>query len=200
MNSQLIDSFLWPDECTEILIAYQFLYTKIDAPCQPQTGFIRFLQLLAHTNWKTEMVLFNFNDELSKENIEKLDTKFITTRDSFPPLCILTSNGDVDKYVIWTKEAPLVEILARVTLLARHAIDLIQKNILDRFLTEPLFNPSLEGYDLIIKLNKSYLRSSLLHNFRKNVVHAQIKPYIPLTDYHPVESYLKELRVSINLI
>lgn len=152
--------------------------------------------MLAYTNWKTEMVLFNFNDELSKENIEKLDTKFITARDSFPPLCIVTSDGDADKYVFWTKEAPLVEILARVTLLARHAMDLIQQNIIDKFLTEPLFNPSLDGYDLIIKLNKSHLRTSLLHNFRKNVDHAQCKPYIPLVDYNPVESYLKELRVS----
>lgn len=82
------------------------------------------------------MILFNFNDELLKENIEKLDTKFITARDTFPPLCIITSNGDVDKYVIWTKETPLVEVLARVTLLARYAIDLIEKNIFDCFLTE----------------------------------------------------------------
>lgn len=92
--------------------------------------------MLAFTNWKTEMILFNFNDELSKENIEKLDTKFITARDSFPSLCIITSNGDADKYAIWTKERPLVEILARITLLARHAIDLIQTNIVDEFRTE----------------------------------------------------------------
>lgn len=63
---QNFDSFLWPDECTELLMAS--LYTRPEPYCQPiqsQVGFFRFLRLLADTNWLTEMILVNFNDEIS---------------------------------------------------------------------------------------------------------------------------------------
>lgn len=80
--------------------------------------------------------MLNFNDDLSKAYIEKLETKFISDRDSFPPLSIITSNGEPDSHTIWTKKAPTIEILARVTLLARHANNLIKKSIFDDFLAE----------------------------------------------------------------
>lgn len=136
LYSQLIDEFLWPDECTEFLIAHQFMQDKINSPTQPQTAFFRFLHHLANCNWKTDLFALNFNDELTKTYIEKLETKFISGRDSFPPLTIITSNGEPDSHTIWSKKAPTIEILARVTLLARHANILIKKSIFDDFLAE----------------------------------------------------------------
>lgn len=42
LYSQLIDSYLWPDECTELLIAEMFLKNyPMEASFQPQTGFLR---------------------------------------------------------------------------------------------------------------------------------------------------------------
>lgn len=87
-------------------------------------------------NWQTDMILLNFNNELSNNYIEKLETKFLSERDSFPPLTIITSNGETDKHTIWTKKVPTIEILARITLLARHAISLIEKSVLKEFLIE----------------------------------------------------------------
>lgn len=133
LYSQFLDQHLWPDECTEMLIAHQYLYSKLDAPCQPQTGFFRFLHMLAYANWKTDIVLLNFNDDISAKVVSKLEMKFISDRGSFPPLCIATSTGDTDKHVIWTKKVPTVEVLARVTLLARHAINLVQSTLLTKF-------------------------------------------------------------------
>lgn len=197
LYAQLIDSFLFDDTCTELLVAHQY-YNSIssDVPTQPQTSFIRFLHTLANTNWNTELILFNFNNDLSQDYTEKLEMEFVSTRSAFPPLCIITSTGETDKHTIWSKNTPSVEILARITLLARHAIKLIQQNIYKDFVADPLFTPSMEGYNLIINLNRKQLRDKYLHEFSSNSKHPnrQRKPFIPMSDYNPVDSYLHELR------
>lgn len=136
LYSQLIDSYLWPDECTELLVADQFIDGNVNNPTQPQTAFFRFIHQLANCNWKTDLFVLNFNDELQTDYIEKLETKFISDRDSFPPLTIITSHGEPDSHTVWSKKAPTVEILARVTLLARHAINVVKRSIFDDFMAE----------------------------------------------------------------
>ena len=62
LNCQLIDSGLWPEECTELLMAALYMKTAPEnISCSPQTGFWRFLQLLANTDWKSEIFLLDFN-------------------------------------------------------------------------------------------------------------------------------------------
>lgn len=201
LYSQLIDPFLFDDTCTELLVAHQYYNTiAVDSATQPQTAFIRFLHMLAHTNWNTELVLLNFNNDLSREYIEKLEMEFVSSRNAFPPLCIITSTGEIDKHTIWSKKTPSVEILARVTLLARHAIKLIQKTIFNEFIADPLYIASMDGYNLIINLKKIHVRDSLLHNFSSNIQKPirQRKPFIPIADLNPVQAYLNELRTSFN--
>lgn len=197
LQSQLIDSYLFDDICTELLIAHQYHnVTAVEPSTQPQTAFIRFLYTLAHSNWNAEMFLLNFNSELSKSHTEKLEMDFISKRESFPPLCIITSTGETDKHIIWSEKVPTVEILARVTILARHAIKLIEEMIFNDFLADTLFTASLDGYDLIINLDKRHLRDAIVHRFNQPTVAVcrQRKPFIPMSDYNPVESYLYELR------
>jgi U3 small nucleolar RNA-associated protein 22 len=50
LKAQLIDSHLWPDESTEIIIAEMFLKTGVQPAIQPQTGFFRFSAQLANTD------------------------------------------------------------------------------------------------------------------------------------------------------
>lgn len=65
LYSQLIDDGQWPEECTELLIASQFLKTAAKFISNaPQMAFIRFLHLLANTDWKSELVLVNFNNAM----------------------------------------------------------------------------------------------------------------------------------------
>lgn len=201
LYSQLIDSHLFADICTELLIAHQYTNSKAcEPPTQPQTAFIRFLNTLATTNWNTELILLNFNEDLSQTHIEKLETSFISDRSSFPPLTIITSNGETDKHTVWSKKVPSVEVLARITILARHALKIVQQTILDDFEPSSLFTASLDGYDLVINLNKDHLRDALLHSFERpnTILSRQRRPFIPIADYNPVESYLKELRVRIS--
>lgn len=136
LASQLLDTYLWPDEITELLIAYQFTCDKSDNPTQPQTAFFRFLHLLANADWSTDLILLNFNDELTKDYIEKFEVKYVSERDNFPPLTILTSNGTNDSHTIWTETEPTVEILARVTLLAKYAINIVQETLFNDFSVE----------------------------------------------------------------
>lgn len=153
--------------------------------------------MLAHTNWNTELILLNFNGDLSRAYIEKLETEFISTRTAFPPLCIITSMGETDKHTIWSKKTPTVEILARITLLARHAIKLVQQTIFNDFMADPLFTASTDGYNLLINLNRSQLRESLVYEFSSDrKVVRQKRPFIPMSDYNPVVSYLHELRTA----
>lgn len=197
LYSQLIDPFLFDETCTELLVAHQYYNTiASDSAAQPQAAFIRFLHMLAHTNWNTELILLNFNNDLSREYVEKLEMEFISTRSAFPPLCIITSMGEADKHTIWSKKTPSVEILARITLLARHAIKLVQQTIFKEFVADPFFTASMEGYNLIINFNRRHLRQTLVHEFSNNSqkLIRQKKPFIPIADMNPVESYLNELR------
>lgn len=125
LYSQLIDPFLWPDECTELIVASLFL--KQDPTLQPQAGFLRFMEHLAGTDWSKELVLLNFNDEIPDEKVEELEKQFIDKRDSFPPLAIVTS-CDADKYGLFAKMAPSQEVLNRVVLLAKNVVAMIEEN------------------------------------------------------------------------
>lgn len=65
LYSQLIDPGLWPEECTELLIASQFLKTSSQCVTHsPQIGFVRFLQLLANADWNSDLFLINFNNAM----------------------------------------------------------------------------------------------------------------------------------------
>lgn len=64
--SQMLDQCLWPDICTELLMASLYLRKyPYPPPFQPQTGYLRFLDFLATTDWKTELVIVNFNNDIS---------------------------------------------------------------------------------------------------------------------------------------
>ncbi len=65
LYSQLLDTFLWPDICTELLMAYVFMENKsYDHSIQPQMAFMRFLHLLRSTDWRSHLFILHFNEEL----------------------------------------------------------------------------------------------------------------------------------------
>lgn len=59
---------------------------------------------------------------------------------------------------------------------------------------QTLFETSLDGYDVVINLKKDFVRESFLNDFKNVRKSAFID--VPPANYNPVESYLKELRVS----
>uniref|UniRef100_A0A182VXN1 Nucleolar protein 6 n=1 Tax=Anopheles minimus TaxID=112268 RepID=A0A182VXN1_9DIPT len=200
LYSQLIDPYLWPDECTELLLAALYLNQPLQPPIQPQTGFLRWLQFLASTDWSKDMIVVNLNDELSSETVDELEKQFYDRRQTFPPLTIITP-CDSGKYGLFGRRAPTVEVLNRVTLLAQTAIQLVEMNF--RKLgnnIQNFFQPSMEGYNVIIHLDNTIVHP--IGIFPAHVVGIQKSPEMllniskknPAVGFDPVRFYLRELR------
>lgn len=130
LNAQLIDDYLWPEVCTELLMARIYLQTdSLAVPVQPQVAFFRWLHLLATSDWKTDYVLLNFNNGLSNEQLAKLESQFLNDRDSFPFLTIISSGGESKEWVVWSNRAPVMELVARVAVLSRHCLQSVEQEV-----------------------------------------------------------------------
>ncbi|XP_052891301.1 nucleolar protein 6 [Anopheles moucheti] len=200
LYSQLIDPYLWPDECTELLLAAIYLNQPLQPPVQPQAGFMRWLQFVASTDWSKDMIVINLNDELSNETIDELEKQFYERRQTFPPLTIITP-CDAGKYGLFGRRAPTAEILNRVTLLAQSATQLIEMNIRTlRNKIQNFFVPSMEGYNVIIHLDSTIvvpigIRSSHAVGIQKTPsLFAKSFDKEPAAGFDPVRFYLRELR------
>uniref|UniRef100_A0A182T1Z2 Nucleolar protein 6 n=1 Tax=Anopheles maculatus TaxID=74869 RepID=A0A182T1Z2_9DIPT len=199
LYSQLIDSYLWPDECTELLLAAIYLNQPVQPPIQPQTGFLRWLQFVASTDWSKDMIVVNLNDELSSETIEQLEKQFYDRRQSFPPLTIVTP-ADAGKYGLFGRRAPTVEILNRVTLLAQAATRLIDTNYRMVQKLQHFFEPSWEGYNLIVHLDTTIVTPIGIRKSKEMAVQGATSLYAkptkkdPAAGFYPVRFYLQELR------
>ncbi|EDV93823.1 GH18079 [Drosophila grimshawi] len=170
LATQLLDNGLWPDMATELLVAHLFQQRQMPhTTASPQTGFIRFLQLLAHTDWNAELFLLNFNNSWTEQQISDLGHSFRSDRQSYPLLCLATAYDQQHAGRLWTSdECPSKPVLARVTLLARHALQLIETRLLSQRLTfvrpAHLFMPSGEGYDLVIQLKPDLVSNTLCYD------------------------------------
>uniref|UniRef100_A0A182RJ55 Nucleolar protein 6 n=1 Tax=Anopheles funestus TaxID=62324 RepID=A0A182RJ55_ANOFN len=200
LYSQLIDPYLWPDECTELLLASLYLNQPLQPPIQPQAGFLRWLQFVASTDWSKDMIVVNLNDELSTETIETLEKQFYDRRQSFPPLTIITP-CDAGKYGLFGRRAPTVEILNRVTLLAQSATQLVEMNFRKLRNKIPIFfEPSMEGYNVIIHLDSTNILPigipslNALGNEKIASLSAEAANKEPVAGFDPVRFYLRELR------
>lgn len=202
LYSQLFDTYLWPDECTELLVAQQFIKSEPFTPTtQPQVGFFRFLKLISSTDFKNELILLNFNDEIGPEEITEIENRFTTKRETLPALCIVTSY-DEEKYGIWSKFAPTEQVLFRVCMLGRFTLNAVEEKLLsiDGFSQESLFTPSLQGYNVLIYLKRSRVKTNYLlktDEFRTGESNSRMDlEYMPPAGLNSVQSFLNELRVS----
>lgn len=202
LYSQMIDSYLWPDEVTELIVANMLVKNLPMSPAlQPQTGFFRFLHQLANFNHETEMIVVNFNDEIPSEQLEELETKFQKARKNYPPLFIVTS-CDFQNYGIWSTRAPSMNIVQRVKMLAQFSIDIIAENFtkLSMNTIKDLLTPSLVGYDVLIHVNQEYVKHHdvvVKHFASFKPLKYEEKP-APPADINFVESFLKELREAFD--
>ncbi|XP_037956173.1 nucleolar protein 6 isoform X2 [Teleopsis dalmanni] len=201
LHSQLIDDGLWPEECTELLIASQF--TRTNSPqviTSAQMGFIRYLHLLAHTDWNAELFLLNFNNALDENKISEIEYQFHATREKFPSLCIITAYDQKHYGYLWsTSTKPNANVLARVTILARQALAIIESSLLsiDEIFIKPskLFTASNQGYNLIIQLKPDMVPNTMATDFGSPFT-AMGKPNwrLPLADTNFVKAAVQKLR------
>lgn len=68
----MIDSFHIAEEVLEMLVASLYLNPgPYEVPQQPQVAFFRFLHKVATTDWNSEYIVLNINNELNRKcNLE----------------------------------------------------------------------------------------------------------------------------------
>ncbi|KAL0279673.1 UNVERIFIED_CONTAM: hypothetical protein PYX00_001178 [Menopon gallinae] len=195
INSQMIDSFHIGEEVLEMLVASLYLKPgPYEVPQQPQVAFFRFLHMVATTDWNSEYIVLNINNELNREDMLEIESHFSANRDDLPALFIATPY-DRQKS-IWTKDCPTPVVLFRLVKMCGNVLDFLQarmyRNIALENEIKVLFEPSLEPYDAIIHIHANFIpkiRSS--ENERDDVVPVMT---IPVSGFNPVSLYLKELR------
>lgn len=64
----MLDAFHFPDICVDMLAAHVFVRPEpFQIPVQPQVAFWRALRMLATVDWNTQMIILNFNEDLTSE-------------------------------------------------------------------------------------------------------------------------------------
>lgn len=64
----MIDDELFPDVPLELIVASLFVSPEpFTIVLQPQTAFLRVLNILANRNWCLEPIIINFNQELTRK-------------------------------------------------------------------------------------------------------------------------------------
>lgn len=137
---------------------------------------------------------------LLENAVADLEHRFSTERDTFPPLCIATSFDQNHMGNLWASASkPNNNVLFRVTLLARHALDIIENALLS---TKPFIKPGQlfiapnNGYDLVIQLKPDLVSNSWAHEFGSSfTVRSRPNWRLPLADSNFLQSTIEKLRV-----
>ncbi|XP_030756647.1 nucleolar protein 6 [Sitophilus oryzae] len=202
LRCQLIDEFHISDITINLLNASLFLHNSTySESCTPQISFLRFLKFISEFQWELQPLVVNFNDELSKEDLADLESKFQQHSDTIQPLYIITPYDQGAS--LFTKESPTREILIRIRQLANITLNLMSESVIEQkfFDLTGFFSPNMDGYNLIIHLNPQF--NSRRHENTSDLNEQQVilEKYvkrdienIPFVEFSPVDEYLKELR------
>ncbi|XP_034948834.1 nucleolar protein 6 [Chelonus insularis] len=203
LSAHLIDSSHIPDIVIELIVASIYLTPEPYKSAQmPQVAFFRFLEFFASDVWRTEPIIVNFNDEMSREQIITAENLYRSNKETLPLLFIITPYDQSKS--IWTKKTPSMLILNRINSLARESLKLIEKELFDNFtlILKPIFKSPLSEYDILIHLKtefnpKIYQYYDLDETFPKNSWHPykfHTEQKLPVIDFDPIQMYLNELR------
>nr|XP_045581475.1 nucleolar protein 6-like [Procambarus clarkii] len=221
LGSQLLLPHL-PHTAVELLVAYLFLNAAPYAPpSTPHVTLLRFLQLLALTDWKVTPILVNLNEAFTVDDVAELNRRFLSQRSTLPHMFIVSpyelrsvssteTSADLDhRYKLasmWTKTFPSVQILYRSKQLAEAALGYLDNNLLKGFLNfKMIFLPSSDDYDVVIHLNSKHLCRHEESIRNSSFIPKNIKPYeyhsseiMPIVMFDAPFLYLKELRDTYN--
>lgn len=203
LSAHMLDDTHIPEVVVELLMASIYLMPEPYKPAQmPQVAFLRFLEVIARAHWNIDPIIVNFNSEMTNEEISAIQTLFNTTRTSLPSLFISTPYDQQKS--LWTKKAPSQLILNRISVLAKESLKLFDDLFFNNMMLDikPIFRPSLKEYDCLLYL-KSNMNPRRLQavDLSNNIEIIDLHPYkahslqkIPVTDFDPVQCFLKDLR------
>ncbi|XP_071756499.2 nucleolar protein 6 [Centroberyx gerrardi] len=194
-----------PEDTADLLVASLFLQpAPFTPPGSPQVGFLRFLHLLSSFDWRNNPLVVNLNNQLTAADYTEIKNDFMASRESLPVMFVATPK---DKTLsLWTKQAPSVQMLQRVVMLAAESLKALEPQLMDADQTQDIrvaMRPPLDAYDVLIHLNPKQvpLLSQAVDppaaTFSRGVMSgsvAQSGGALPVIDYSPVSHYLAELR------
>ncbi|XP_067840686.1 nucleolar protein 6 [Heptranchias perlo] len=193
------------EESIDLLAAYLFMQpTPYSPPASPQTGFLRFLNLLSTFDWKNNPLIVNLNGDIKEIEYAEIKNDFVATRTQHPVMFIATPNDR--RTSIWTKGQPSAPILQRLLELASQSLRTLERQLMDPLDNHDLkmiFRPPLDIYDVIIHLNPKHIPRHLEAVDKPKITYsrgtlrndAAVKFFkMPVVDYDPVQCYLRELR------
>uniref|UniRef100_A0A6P7G4V1 Nucleolar protein 6 n=1 Tax=Diabrotica virgifera virgifera TaxID=50390 RepID=A0A6P7G4V1_DIAVI len=201
LRANLLDEFHISDLVINLLAASLYLNENSPNPVTPQKSFLRFLKFLSETDFTLYLVIVNFNEEISKDDIATIESEVTNNRNSFPNLCIVTP---YDHSSTITKNAPSKQILNRIKLLAVESLKFIDQIIVgqNNLGIKELFIPNFEGFNALINIKRAF--NSRRHEQiafsaveKRTVVEkyeANNSDRIPIVNFDPVAEYLKTLR------
>ncbi|XP_043241314.1 nucleolar protein 6-like [Amphibalanus amphitrite] len=207
LSAQMM-SDLVPDIAAELLMAQVYIGSApLPVPQQPSAALLRWLRLLAHTDWRQQPLLVGLNGELTAEQQAPLLARFRTERDRLPALVVFTPYDETG--TAWTHERPTAVVLQHVQKLASSAHELLTAQLnAPPASADPLsdwraiFRPPLEAFDIRIRLRRKQIprRHQAVDPAGKQ---SRADPYsklpyeaVPAAEFDPVQRLVAELRAA----
>ncbi|KAI4142182.1 MAG: hypothetical protein L6R39_005060, partial [Caloplaca ligustica] len=160
------------DQLLDLLAIRTFVHPcPWPVPGSLTSAFARTLAFIAAWDWQTDPLIVDLNNELTKEDVEGIHTRFQAWRNLDPGMnrvaLFAASNIDRESGITWTDRArPAKVVAARFTKLARAASQLVKEQGLELD-PETLFVPSFTEYDFLIHLkHKHNSKESSYKNLR----------------------------------
>ncbi|KAI9651725.1 MAG: hypothetical protein M1831_000508 [Alyxoria varia] len=159
-NTQLLGLY-FPAELIEIFVVRSFIHHQpwLSPPSSPVTGLFRTLLFLSMWDWQTDPLVVDFSLAMTSEDHKAINTRFDAWRKLDPHLnrvaMFVATNFDGDGST-WTEFRPSKTITARMTALAKAAVNAVRSRGLDLRLGV-LFKPSLKDYDFVIHLQSHFV-------------------------------------------
>ncbi|XP_026727595.1 nucleolar protein 6 [Trichoplusia ni] len=195
LSSHLLSDPHFPCLVADLMVAAVFLQPQpSQPPASPTVGLYRVLRLLTDFDWARDVIVLDFNDDLTREDITKLEQQFSPESPGSPRIVSAYDPPGL------ARPRPDARVLARARALAAATLRYVEGSLLTEYRDNilPMFVPSLAGYDVLIHLHRPLVPHCLervdspprLQKLPETPGHE----VIPVVEFHPVLKYLEELR------
>ncbi|CAH1153543.1 unnamed protein product [Phaedon cochleariae] len=203
IRAQLHDESHISDIVINLINASLYINAAESPPNSIDGAFFRFAKFFSEFDWKLQPIIVNFNDDMSKEEVSTLESKFQANRGAYSPLFIIMQYDQ--GLSLLTQTSPSEEVLASIKRLSKQCVDCMSRVVFDPSATmsiKEMFKPNLDGFNVVIHiqplLNTRIHEALVLSTITNRIVVEKYKTTeddkIPIVGFDPVEKYLSTLR------
>ncbi|XP_050563748.1 nucleolar protein 6 [Spodoptera frugiperda] len=200
LSAHLLSPPHFPAVVAELLVSAVYLQpAPAQPPATPTLGLYRAMRLLVDFDWTRDLLVLDFNEDMSREEIMEIEKKLNEVDISSRPAMRIVTSYDGAQAGAWSRAGPDSRVLARTKALARSALDYMDKKFsecADNVLN--MFVPSYAGYNVLIHVHRSLVphcweRVDSVPALRP-VAETFAEDVIPAVEFNPVDRFLEELR------